>query len=126
MDTASDPKPKPSESRRIEQRLLPLPDCEIEEESCETLNTIADVSIEVRQRMEVIQQVIAVRGTERYAKVQRQADKKIGLSVRSLRRLVRSWQERGLAGLTRQSRSDQGSSKHGEKELASVYPQNVL
>ena len=75
---------------------------------------IADVSIEMQQRIEVIQQVMAVRGTERYAKVQRQAARKLGLSVRSLRRLMRSWQEQGIAGLTRQSRSDQGTSKHGE------------
>lgn len=84
---------------------------EPDEENCETVNEIAEVSIEVQQRIEVIQQVMAVRGTERYGKVQEQAAKKLGLSVRSLRRLLRSWQKHGIAGLTRQSRSDQGTTK---------------
>ena len=93
---------------------MPLPDIEPSEADCEIVNEIAEVTIEVQQRIEVIQQVIAVRGTDRYAKVQRQAAKTLGLSVRSLRRLMRSWQQHGIAGLTRQSRSDQGMSKHGE------------
>jgi putative transposase len=69
---------------------------------------------QVQERIEVIQQVMAVRGTDRYAKVQRQAAKKLGLSVRSLRRLMRTWQEQGIAGLSRQSRSDQGTSKQSQ------------
>lgn len=88
MDTASDSKPNLAESRRIEQLALPLLDAE-PEENCE-MNEIAPLTIELQQRIEVIQQVMSVRGTERYAKVQRQAAKKLGLSVRSLRRLMRS------------------------------------
>lgn len=122
MDTASDSQSQQSESVRIEQLSLLLPGSEPDEENCEIMNAeasllpgaIADISTEMQQRIEVIQQVMAVRGTERYAKVQRQAARKLGLSVRSLRRLMRSWQEQGIAGLTRQSRSDQGTSKHGK------------
>jgi len=113
MDTPSDSKPNSVESRRIEQLALPLLDSDPDEETCET-NEIASLTIELQQRIEVIQQVMSVRGTERYAKVQRQAAKKLGLSVRSLRRLVRSWQQHGIAGLTRQSRSDQGTSKQSK------------
>jgi hypothetical protein len=49
----------------------------------EIVNAIAALPIEVQQRMAVIQQVIAVRGRERYAKVQGQGAKPLGLSVRS-------------------------------------------
>ncbi len=119
MDTASAPQSQQSESVQIEQLSLPLLDTEPDEENCEIVNegatllpsAIAGVLIEMQQRLEGIQQVMAVRSTERYAKVQRQAAKKLGLSVRSLRRLMRSWQEQGMAGLTRQSRSDQRTSK---------------
>ncbi|MCY6494316.1 hypothetical protein [Leptolyngbya sp. GGD] len=63
----SNSNPKDLESRRIEQLSLLLPDAAAEE-NCE-MNEIADVSIEVQQRIEVIQQVMAVQDTERYAKV---------------------------------------------------------
>jgi putative transposase len=114
MNITSDPQPKRSESVRVEQLSLQLPDTEPEQQKCESVNEIAEVPLEVQQRLEVIQQVMAVRGSERYAKVQRQAAKKLGLSVRSLRRVIRAWQEQGIAGLTRKSRSDQGTSKLDE------------
>lgn len=120
MDTTSNSNPRSSEPDSIEQLTLPLPDAAADEDDSEIVNEIAGVSIEVQQRIEVIQKVMAVRGTERYAKVQRQAAKKLGLSVRSLRRLMRSWQQHGIAGLTRQSRSDQGTSKHSEDWQAFV------
>lgn len=63
----------------------------------------------MQQRVEVIQQLIAVRGTKHYDKVQQQAAQRLGISVRSLRRWVKSWQEYGIVGLSRQMRSDQGA-----------------
>ncbi|HEY9660111.1 MAG TPA: Mu transposase C-terminal domain-containing protein [Allocoleopsis sp.] len=65
----------------------------------------------VQQRMRIIQQLLAARGTKTYTQVQRQAARSLGISVRSLRRLVKAWQELGVAGLLRQPRSDQGSVK---------------
>lgn len=65
----------------------------------------------VQQRMRIIQQLLAARGTKTYTQVQRQAARSLGISVRSLRRLVKAWQELGVAGLSRQPRSDQGSIK---------------
>ena len=91
MDTTSNPNLACSESVGIKQLSLPLLDADPDEANCEIVNGIAGVSIEVQQRIEVIQQVMAMRGTERYGKEQRQAAKKLGLSVRSLRRLMRSW-----------------------------------
>ncbi len=63
----------------------------------------------VQQRMRIIQQLLAARGTKTYTQVQRQAARSLGISVRSLRRLMKAWQELGVAGLSRQPRSDQGS-----------------
>ncbi len=90
MEAASDSTSNHPTSARVEQLSLPSPVVEPSEDECEIINEIAGVSIEVQQRIEVIQQVMVVRGTERYVKVQRQAAKKLGLSVRSLRRLMRS------------------------------------
>jgi hypothetical protein len=85
MDSASDSTSEDVRSMRIEQISLPLPWLEADEEESEIVNEIAGLSIAVQQRMEGIQQVMAVRGTERYGKVQRQGAKKLGLSVRSCR-----------------------------------------
>jgi hypothetical protein len=81
MDSASTRQSQPLKTVRNEQLSLPLP--EAEEDDCEIANAIAEVSIEVQERIEVIQQVMAVRGSDQYGKVQRQAAKKLGLSVRS-------------------------------------------
>lgn len=115
MNTALDSDSKRLDSARIERLTVALVLSEGEEGEWEDVKAIADESIGVRARMEVIQQVMAVRGSERYGKVQRQGAKQLGISVRSLRRLMRSWQEQGIAGLRRQSRSDQGASKLGEE-----------
>jgi hypothetical protein len=64
---------------------------------------------DVQRRVKVIQQLMAVYGTKHYAKAQQQAAQSLGISVRSLRRLIKSWQEQGTAGLSRQMRSDKGS-----------------
>jgi putative transposase len=77
----------------------------------EIVNPEAELPIEVQQRMEVIQMLMAVRGTDRYGKMQRRAAQKLGISLRSVQRLIKSWQEQGLAGLSRQARSDQGAVK---------------
>lgn len=69
----------------------------------------------VQRRMRIIQQLMAARGTKTYPQVQRQAARSLGISVRSLRRLVKAWQELGVAGLLRQPRSDQGSVKTSQE-----------
>jgi hypothetical protein len=46
---------------------------------------------EVQRRVKVIQQLMAVRGTKRYAKVQQQTAQSLGISVRSLQRMVKAW-----------------------------------
>ena len=70
---------------------------------------LAPMMIEMQQQMEVIQGLIAAQGTSRYGAIQQQAARKLGISVRSVQRLVKTWHERGLSGLTKQARSDQGA-----------------
>ena len=113
MDASSDPNSNRLASMAGDPVVLPLTPPDPSEKDCAIVTlTLTHAQ---QQRIEVIQQVMAARGTARYAGVQRQAARTLGMSVRSLRRLVRSWQERGLAGLTRQSRSDQGASKLSEE-----------
>lgn len=70
-----------------------------------------ELGIEVQQRMEIIQSLISAQGTERYGKLQQQAAKQLGVSIRSLQRLVKRWREQGLSGLSKQVRVDQGTVK---------------
>jgi putative transposase len=56
----------------------------------EIVSGAADRPTEVQQRVEVIQQLMAARGTKHYAKVQHQAAQRLGISVRSLRRWERN------------------------------------
>ena len=65
----------------------------------------------VQQRLEVVQQLQQFRGSDRYSEVQRLSARKLGISVRSLQRLVRAYCEEGIGGLKRQVRVDKGEPK---------------
>lgn len=68
----------------------------------------------VQQRIGVIQELIAYQGTEGYAGVQAQAAKQLGMSIRSLQRLMKKWREEGILGLMPQARRDRGKARIGE------------
>lgn len=70
---------------------------------------------EVQQRLAVIQMLMAVKGTDRYGKMQQRAAQKLGVSLRSVQRLMQAWQAEGLAGLTRRTRSDEGTVRVSEE-----------
>jgi putative transposase len=72
---------------------------------------VCEPTVEVQQRIEMIQTLISVQGTEGYGKMQQQAAKRLGISVRSLQRLVKRWREEGLSALTKPPRVDHGASK---------------
>ena len=80
-------------------------------EQWELVSEGIELSPDVQRRVRVMQQLMAAQGTKTYAKVQQQAARSLGISVRSLRRLLKAWQKSGIAGLSRQPRSDQGSVK---------------
>jgi len=75
----------------------------------------SEPTIEVQQRIEIIQKLISAQGTERYGKLQQQAAKQLGITIRSLQRLVKRWREQGLSALSKQPRSDRGTSKQSEE-----------
>jgi molecular chaperone DnaK (HSP70) len=77
----------------------------------ELLGSEALSSRELEQRISEIQKLLAVRGTARYREVQRQVAQSLGITVRSVQRLMQSCQEQGLAGLLKQSRRDRGTVK---------------
>jgi putative transposase len=70
-----------------------------------------ELPAQVQQRLEVIQDLLRYQGTDSYRAVQRKAAQKMGISVRSMQRLVKSWREKGIAGLCRQARTDRGSNR---------------
>ena len=61
---------------------------------------------EVQRRLEIIQSLITYQKTNGYAKMQRIAAQKLGITVRSVQRLLKTWREQGLAGLSKKRRSD--------------------
>jgi putative transposase len=72
---------------------------------------VCERSIEVQQRIEIIQTLISAQSTEGYGKLQQQAAKQLGISVRSLQRLVKRWREQGLSALSKPPRVDYGAIK---------------
>jgi putative transposase len=76
---------------------------------------VSEATIEVQQRIEIIQTLISAQGLEGYGKLQQQAAKKLGISVRSLQRMVKRWREQGLSALSKPPRVDHGASKISSK-----------
>lgn len=70
-----------------------------------------ELESEMQRRLGVIQRMLAAEGTKSYGKVQQRSAKELGITVRSLQRLVKRWRESGLAGIKKQVRSDQGAAK---------------
>jgi putative transposase len=86
-------------------------DADVEAEG-ETNNTIVQgLSEEERERLLVIQELLAAREQADYVSRQQAAAKKLGITVRSVRRLIQKCRLKGIAGVVRQARSDCGSSR---------------
>lgn len=73
------------------------------------------LSSEERRRLEVIQRLESHRGQSTYREAETEAAATLNLSVRNIKRLVRQYRDRGIAGLKRQSRADEGQSKVDER-----------
>jgi len=66
------------------------------------------VPLEVRQRLEAVQRLLGAQGQAHYRVIQRECARRLELSVSSVQRLMRRWQEEGIAGLYRRLRKDRG------------------
>ena len=69
------------------------------------------LSSEERRRVEVIQRLESHRGQSTYRAAESEAAATLNLSARNLKRLVRQYRERGIEGLQRPVRCDEGQSK---------------
>lgn len=65
----------------------------------------------LQRRIETLRRLKSYEQGPHYAKAKLDAAKELGISLRSLYRLIRQFREEGIEGLMRQTRSDQGQSK---------------
>jgi putative transposase len=75
---------------------------------------VTQLSERQRQRLEVIQDLIAAPDQATYHQRQQAAAKRLNLSISSIQRLVREWKKKGIAGLSWRERSDRGQFRIGE------------
>jgi len=76
---------------------------------------VAELDIEGKLKMEVIQTLLEPCDRATYGKRLREAAEKLGKSKRTVQRLVKKWEEEGLAGLTQTKRSDKGNHRIDSK-----------
>jgi putative transposase len=70
---------------------------------------IVELDNEAQLKREVIQKLLEPCDRKTYGKRLKEAAEKLGKSKRTVQRLVKKWQEEGLAGLIQTKRSDEGS-----------------
>jgi putative transposase len=100
---------------------------------------VADLSEEDRHLLEVIQSLLEPCDRITYGERQREVAAKLGKSVRTVRRLVKKWEQEGLAALQTSTRADKGKHridedwqefiiktyKEGNKGSKRITPQQV-
>mgnify|MGYP001800244474 FL=1 len=74
----------------------------------ETNEIVTQLSYEERRVLDVIQGLLEPCDRKTYGERQREAATKLGKSVRTIRRLVKKWEEQGLAALQTTTRADKG------------------
>lgn len=75
---------------------------------------ISELSGEASVKLEVIQSLIEPCDRTTYGQRLREGAKKLGISVRSVQRLFKKYQEEGLAALTSTNRGDKGKHRISE------------
>jgi putative transposase len=75
---------------------------------------VSELSGEARVKLEVIQSLIEPCDRATYGERLREGAKKLGVSVRSVQRLFKKYQEEGLAALTSTTRGDKGKHRISE------------
>ena len=79
-----------------------------------TNEIVAELDKEGQLRLEVIQALLEPCDRVTYGKRLREAAEKLGKSKRTVQRLVKKWEEEGLAGLTQTKRADKGNHRINE------------
>ena len=75
---------------------------------------VTELSAEAQQKLEVLQNLIEPCDKVTYGQKLREAAEKLGVSVRSVQRLVKRWEQQGLAGITQDARADKGTYRIGK------------
>ena len=75
---------------------------------------VTELSAEAQQKLEVLQSLIEPCDKVTYGQKLREAAEKLGVSVRSVQRLVKRWEQQGLAGITQAARADKGTYRIGK------------
>lgn len=90
------------------EKVLPAPLLSPSEHRGDIVMSSAPLSEEIQHRLELLQRLHSHRGAADYGAEQARVAQELGLSLRSLFRLQRQYEEAGLAGIKRQGRSDEG------------------
>lgn len=72
---------------------------------------IHSLSEDERKRLSILQELLATAGQPGYGQRQAAAAQKLGISVRSVRRLVKQLQSEGIGSVIRRKRSDRGAAR---------------
>lgn len=75
---------------------------------------VVELSDEGRLKQEIIESLLEPGDRATYGQRQREAAAKLGKSVRTVRRLVKQWEEQGLAALAQTTRTDKGKHRIDE------------
>lgn len=78
------------------------------EDSVEMNEIVTELGDEAHRKQEIIQSLLEPCDRITYGQRQREAAEKLGVSVRTVRRLVKKWEEKGLEALTQTNRTDKG------------------
>jgi putative transposase len=118
---------------------IPAPSSEEGNSEVEVWEVITELPLEARLKQEIIQNLLEPCDRITYGQRQREAAEKLGVSVRTVRRLVKKWEEKGLEALTQTARTDKGKHridrewqefiiktyKEGNKGSKRITPQQV-
>ncbi|MBD2495472.1 Mu transposase C-terminal domain-containing protein [Nostoc sp. FACHB-280] len=75
---------------------------------------VTELSEEAQLKLEVIQSLLEPCDRTTYGQKLKEAAEKLGVSVRTVQRLVKKWEEDGLVGFTQTGRADKGKHRIGE------------
>lgn len=82
--------------------------------SPETNLIVTQLSEETQLKLEVIQSLLERCDRTTYGQNLKEAAEKLGVSVRTVQRLVKKWEQDGVVGLTQTGRADKGKHRIGE------------
>lgn len=82
---------------------------QVSRELVEQNQIVTELSDEAKLKIEVIQSLLEPCDRATYGNRLRDAATRLGKSVRTVQRMVKSWQEEGIAGLSNGERTDKGA-----------------